>query len=532
MEQDTSVQLWHVYEITFRSKRYTGEYCGDVEVHADFVGPKGQEHTVDAFCDSGGIWRLRFCPEEVGEWSYRTHCSDTVDTGLHGRQGRFRCLPYEGSNPLYRHGRVRLSDNRRHFVHNDGTPFFWLADTTWSSVLQAKLDDWRYFLGRRREQGFTTMQSVMTNWRVMPQDAFGEKAYVGDENIIINPRFFQRIDAKVAAINEAGLLAASVMVWAIRGDANPGYTLPETDVVKLCRYLVARYGAYHVAWILAGDGQYHGEAAERWRHIGRAVFSDQHDQLVTMHPCGMDWVADEFRNEEWYDFIGYQSGHDSNEETLRWLVQGPPAQEWRKSPPRPIINLEPNYEHHIPYHRKERFTGYDVRRALYWSLMVTPTAGVTYGHHGIWPWLEQAALPPDHPYTGVAPAWRDSIDAEGALSLRPLRAFFDSLPWWRLRPAQELLVVQPGDQDAEAFITVATTEERDTVVAYLPKGGEVHLSHQVNIAEAQWFDPRTGERHPAGVVPKSTLPLDTPGEMWQFQAPDNRDWLLRIRSVD
>jgi len=531
MQSRIDIQRWHVYEWTLKSERYRDEYPGGIEVHADVIGPSGQERTVAGFGDGNGLWRIRFSPDEVGEWSYRTHCSDAQDRGLHGQQGRFRCLPYDGDNPLYRHGTVGLSGDRRHFAHADGTPFFLLADTTWSSVLQAKLEDWRFFLARRRQQGFTAVQSVMTNWRVMPQDAWGEKAYVGDESITINPRFFQRIDAKVAAINEAGLLAVSGMVWAIRGDANPGYTLPEADVIKLCRYLVARYGAYHVAWFLGGDGDYRGEKADRWRRIGRAVFADQHDHPVTMHPAGLHWVADQFRDEEWYDFIGYQSGHGSSEETLRWLVQGPPAQEWRKAPPRPIVNLEPNYEHHKPYHRAEPFGGFDVRRALYWSLLVSPTAGVTYGDHGIWPWLEEAALPPDHPYTGVSPAWRDSVEAEGALSLRPLRALFDSLLWWRLRPAQELLVAQPGDRDAGAFIAVAASEERDAIVAYLPKGGEIHLSRQVSLGEAQarWFDPRTGESHAAGVVPEGTPLPNAPRGMWHFQAPDERDWLLVIR---
>ena len=56
----------------------------------------------------------------------------------------------------------------------------------------------------------------------------------------------------------------------------------------------------------------------RWKKIGRAVFGDRHERLVTMHPCGQSWVADEFRHEDWFDFIGYQKNR--SDVRRRWRV--------------------------------------------------------------------------------------------------------------------------------------------------------------------------------------------------------------------
>ena len=515
------VQQWHVYEITLHGLLEYRNPSKDVSVAVTFRGPNDERLEVDAFWDGGDTWRARFATGTLGTWRWRSVCFNADDYGFHLKAGSFECVPYEGDNPLYRHGPLRLSADRRSFAHADGTPFFWLGDTVWAGVQKAKLEDWQRFLEVRRQQGFTLIQHVLCNWRVFPQDSCGEKAYWepagAGSGIKVNPAYFQRLDAKFAAINAHGLVAAPVILWAIKGAANPGYTLPEPDAILLARYIVARYGAYNVAWLLAGDGDYRGELAERWRRIGTAVFRGRHDRPVTMHPGGEHWVADEFRDQEWFDFIGYQSGHGCAPEDWRWLVQGPPAQEWLKPPARPIVNLEPNYEGHIAYGTQYRFTARDVRRALYWSLLLAPTAGVTYGDHGIWPFPERRELPTDHAYSGESGPWYEALYDEGARQLQHLRSLFASLPWWRLRPAPELLAEQPGEADLGHYITVAKSEDGGALLAYLPAGGSIRLQPgAAKGGSASWYNPRTGERQAARQEGDS------------FAAPDEEDWLLVI----
>lgn len=518
-----AVMMWMVLELAFESRREYANPLWDVDVNVIFTSPSGRKHAIDAFWDGGKIWRVRFSPDEVGEWKWHTECSDRENDGLHGKSGSFQCIPYKGDNPLYLHGAIRLSPNRRFFVHADGTPFFWLADTAWNGVLKAKSNDWERYLQTRREQGFTVVQFVSTHWRAFPQDEFGETAYTGTQRIQINPEFFRRLDTKVAAINRHGLVAAPVILWALR-PPSPAAVLPEEDLIKLARYIVARWGAYQVIWILGGDGDYRGEKSERWKRIGRAVFGDRHDRLVTMHPGGMHWVADEFRNEEWFDFIGYQSGHGDAFDNILWLVLGPPAQEWLKEPPRPIINLEPNYEAHLAYQSRKPFTAFHVRRALYWSLLIAPTAGVTYGNHGIWFWAEKPEVPTDHPNSGVAPVWHEAVRSEGAECVKHLKNFFSSLQWWKLRPAQEMLINQPATpKQPHKFVAAATAEDGSFAVVYIPEGDAIHLRMELlkRPAIARWFNPRTGEWREVGNAPEPTA---------EFQTPDANDWVLLIVS--
>ena len=518
----SEIALWMVFEVALEAGRAHGNPLWDVRVEVAFTSPSGDVRAVEAFWDGGRTWRARFCPDEVGSWKWCSECSDETDAGLHGKEGGFRCVEYEDGNPLYAHGPVRLSESRRHFVHADGTPFFWLADTAWNGGLRSTDEDWERYLQARAAQGFTAVQFVCTQWRGGSSDRLGETAFESPDHVRVNPGFFQRLDAKVAAANQHGLTAAPVMLWTI-GETDPGQLLSEESAVRLCRYMVARWGAHHVIWFLGGDGNYKGERAERWKRTGRAVFGDRHDRLVTMHPCGQTWVAPEFRGEPWFDFIGYQSGHGDSPQHLRWLAMGPPAQDWDAEPVLPIANLEPNYETHISYHTKTRFTDREVRRAAYWSLLVSPPAGVTFGHNAIWNWGEEPQLPEGHEGLGMVGPWHSGLDTPGIRSMTLLRTFFGSLPWTELRPAPQILADQPGTEAPHLFVSAAATEDRAVAVVYLPEGGAVALdtSGLRAPASARWWDPRKGEYHDGG-------PLAAGVQEWV--APDEGDWVLLIEA--
>ena len=516
-----TVPKWGYFERKFTgSAAYTNPFQ-DVQLTIVFTAPSGDQHRVEGFWDGGNTWLARFSPNQTGTWMY-TATSIPEDHGLHGQSGSFICGLPIGPTRFEQHGPLQLSDNRRHLIHADGMPFLWLGDTAWNGPLRATPSEWAYYLRERVRQKFTAVQWVTTQWLAAPGgDLNGNTAFDGMDQISIHPAFFQRLDGYVQAICQAGLLNVPVMLWAAEwrdAEFNPGAFLPEDQAIALGRYMVARWGAYPIVWILPGDSDYRAEKAERWKRIGRGVFGDKPHAPVILHPGGMHWNGDEFRQESWLDILGYQSGHGDDEKTLEWLVCGPPATDWQIEPARPFINLEPPYEYHISYQSQTRITADFTRRALYWSLLVSPTAGVTYGGHGIWGWDDGTAPPVAHPNTGIPLHWKQALMMDAAKEVCYIADLFESIEWWKLIPAPELIDSQPGEQERGRYVTASKSLEGDLVVVYIPADREIQLklAGLPDDLSAIWFNPRTGVRQSA------TL------NGGHFTTPASEDWLLLL----
>jgi len=501
----------------------------EVALSVTFTAPSGLAHHIDGFWDGGMSWRARFKPDELGQWMFTTACSDTANSGLHAQSGAFVCVDSSGATRFDQHGPLRVAANRRFLEHADGTPFLWLADTAWSGPLRSTAAEWAHYLRERVRQGFSAVQWVATQYLAAPDgDLDGQLPYAGHAQIVVNPAFYQRLDQRLDAMNAAGLLGVPVLLWAaswgdeLVNNSNPGFALPEDQAILLARYMIARWGAHDVVWILNGDGDYRGPMAERWQRIGQAVFGARAHAPVVLHPNGMNIPTEEFRDQSWLDITGYQSGHGDDEETQRWLVAGPPAQDWQRDPPRPSINLEPPYEHHIAYQSQQRISPLTVRRALYWSLLVAPTAGVTYGGHGVWGWDDGTAPPVAHPNTGVPLPWRAALVMPAAEQMHTLAELFGGIEWWRLRPAPELILTQPGLLQPSRTILAARSDAGDLALIYTPEAGTLAL----NLADlrpsltAHWINPSTGEHFDATYS-------GTVGHA-HFATPAAGDWVLLL----
>lgn len=522
---ETRVGQWTRFEAVFQAAADYPDPLGGVTLNVAFRSPSGQTHIVVAFWDGGRFWRARFAPDEIGSWSYRTG-AEPQDFGLHNKSGTFQCVAGTSHLELFRRGAIRVSKNRHHFEHADGTPFFWLGDTVWNGALLSDARDWNVFLEDRAAKGFTVIQFVTTQWSAAYADATGRVAYRvrkqgGREELAVDPTFFQRLDDRVSAINTKGMLAAPVLLWAhpSQPELNPGVRLSEAQMIQLGRYLVARYGAHQVVWMLNGDGDYSGENAPKWKRVGRAVFANPHPgRLATMHPGRLKWTFDEHAAEPWYSFTGYQSGHRDDEAHLKWLVtEGPPSKAWRAENHLPVVNLEPNYEDHRSRSpgATHVFTGAEIRRAAYWSLLVGPPAGVTYGAHGIWSWETRKAEPLNHTGTGPAAPWTQAMALPGSTQMSHLAALMRSVEWWKLRPAPQLLAHQPGNRDVAKWVAAAAPEDGRWALVYVPAGSSVLLRPEVakKLGKGRWFNPRTG--------------------LWRdatnLEPPDASDWVLHLR---
>ncbi len=67
---------------------------------------------------------------------------------------------WKGSSVDFKHGKLKISENRRFLVFEDGTPFFYLGDTGWEMFHRLTKAETEQYLENRREKGFTVIQAV------------------------------------------------------------------------------------------------------------------------------------------------------------------------------------------------------------------------------------------------------------------------------------------------------------------------------------------------------------------------------------
>lgn len=505
--QPHEAPLWHKLELDFISNTdYDNPLYDVADFNVVFTSASGREKKVNGFWDGGLNWKIRFLPDEIGEWSWKSNCSDKTNAGLHEQSEQFICIKGDEKLELFQRGTIKHSPGKYHLTYDDGTPFFWMACTAWNGAMKSTHPDWDHYLNYRKDHHYNVIQFVTTQWRGGDSNLDGDVAFTGAGRIEVNPLFFQKLDERVDRINEFGLVASPVLLWALPSvtgrQLSPGYYLPVDEAAMLASYIVARYQGNHVVWALGGDGRYFDHFEARWKAIGQQVFGDIDHALATLHPHGSSYIGDLYAGESWYSLMGYQSSHNYTQRVVDFINRKEVANNWSKIRPLPNINMEPLYEN-IHDHQ----TSENVRNAIWWSLFATPIAGITYGANGIWPWVEEDGGPIlNHRTAPWTVSWKNSLDLPVSREMKYLYEFVDQFDWWDFFPNPDLLTEQPGDEVFDAFVGVLSKQDNSQILAYIPKNNQITLRVPVDANfRARWFDPTKNKYTPATVELSQSL---------------------------
>ncbi|WP_337174513.1 DUF4038 domain-containing protein [Paludisphaera sp.] len=524
------VEAGKVAEISFESRKARPDPFHDVALDVVFTAPDGATFRVPAFWAGGSTWKVRYSGRTPGVHRYRTECADVDDAALHGVEGAVEVVPYAGDNPLLRHGPVRAADDRRHFAHADGTPFFWLGDTWWMGLSErlAFPDDFRRLVDDRVAKGFNVVQIVAGLYPDMPAfDPRGrnEAGFPWEPDYArINPAYFDAADRRIAELAERGLTPCVVGAW--------GYHLPwlgEARMKQHWRYLVARWGAYPVVWCVAGEttmpfylSNTKAEDSERqkrgWTEVAAYLREiDPFHRLVTTHPSRT--ARESVTDPAVLDFDMQQTGHGTPPEGHAALA----SQGWDAMPTMPVISGEARYE---ALEINPTLTDADARKAFWSHVVASGCAGHTYGVNGVWQVNRK-----DHPY-GNSPAgnnwgttpWDVAMSLPGSSQLAAAARLITSIPGWdRFEPRPDLVAWADPAEKAPAPLCVATPDGSRLI--YILKPGAARLTGlpAEKAFELRWFDPVSGTT--ADPVP---LPA-TPDGAATISPPDgDHDWAVVV----
>jgi hypothetical protein len=386
-----------VFEVSLTAAKSIDNPYGQVPVDgsADYLevlfsgvsgAAAGERITVKGFWYGDNTWKVRFTPPLEGTWEYE---SFSEDQGMNNLTGNIVVSGWEDyamkENPV-RRGMIRVTRNDaragRYFEYSDGTPFLWIGDTWWN---WAKIDlpffRFRELADDRAEKGFTIGQLFV------PGNGWGAKATIHKDNFTrIDTEHIKKIDSIVSYANQKGI-TVWIHGWWARENMNE--QISEEQVKRWWRYLIHRYGAFNVVWVLAGEYNmynYSGYPLSFWDELGIMIKDeDPYERIVSTHPTPPGWgggaeapqwsTAEVLHAASWMDYNQIQTGHGKYRNELTPEIVDA---SYREHPPKPIVVTEPWYEF-----VEGNPTGMDIRLGA-WSAFLSGAAGHSYAGGHVW----------------------------------------------------------------------------------------------------------------------------------------------------
>ena len=519
-------------EIELTSSRSYGHPVNDVELSCEFVSPQGRRTTVLGFWDGGSTYRVRFSADVTGSWTYRTWCNDSANTGLHHRSGVLHVRVSPDETPLETLGLPRVSPDKRYFVSANGEPWFYLADTAWELTWKSTMDELRAYLSDRKSKKFNAIQfcviSHMLNGPNGLPNQRQQTTFLNDDLTLPNPGYFTYLDTLVRMMNDSGMVASMVPLWAWFAEPHrddPRFDarfFSEREAVAWATYIGARYAGHNVIWIVAGDKNYNTPIQQHyWTTFATALRrADGGRHLTTLHTGGSSASFDYFDSTaQWLDFHMYQSSH-ALQNTSPWSI---PLRGWSLPGTKPMLDGETVYEdlfdqfwlydEHADSAKLRRFRDEDVRRTRYEGVLSGAIAGTTYGANGVYQWnVERLPEPGKFPHYLVLDALKMRVAGQMAV----VKDLMTMLSWHAFVPAPHSWTATIGTE------FIPTSQNSRFLVSYFAHGisPQRYVYDGPAITCYAWFNPRNGTRARAigGFEPFVA------GR--RIEKPDSSDWLF------
>ena len=328
---NSSVSKWDIFEFSAKGPSEGNPYL-DVEFGAVFCFGNRQI-TVPGFYDGDGTYRVRYCPDTEGDWTFTT-VSETA--ALNGLSGAFSVTPAQPDN----HGPVQVR-NQFHFAHADGTPYLPFGTTCYAWTHQ-KEDMQKQTLETLKDGPFNKIRmgvfpkDYIYNTNAPLHDVYMRNADGTHDMDRPNFECFRHFENQIGALADLGIEADIILFhpydrW--------GYcTMTEEQDFRYLRYVVARIAAYrNVWWSLANEYDFllDTKPMARWDAFFHIIEEcDPSHHLRSIHNGDVDKNYD--HRKPWVSHVCIQN----------WDVKR--VYEWRDDYGKPVINDEPEYEGDVP----------------------------------------------------------------------------------------------------------------------------------------------------------------------------------------
>ena len=384
----------------------------------------------------------------------------------------------QGAKP-WDNGRLKVSDNHRYLIHENGTPFFWLGNTAWLISERLTRDDVEFYLTKEREAGYNVEQIQVLN-AIPTFNIYGMQA--NDESFDMQKfsrkdqyGYWEHLDYIVDFAASQGIYIAMDCIWG-------------SQINKMTTEKAAKYGKFlgeryknkpNIIWMMGGD-VLGDRGTASWDALAKAIRKADPNHVMTFHPRGRTTSSRWFADRDWMDFHMFQSGHrrygqrngdgdytikdNTEEDNWRYVDLT-----WNGNPQKPVIDGEPSYED-IPQGLHDfsapRWMDYDVRRYAYWAVFAG-CFGHTYGHNSIMQFIKPGLLAS----FGAEKPWWDAMKDPGYNQMKYLKWLILAFPFEERIADQSVIAGQNG----ERYDRNIATRGNDYLLVYNYSGKPMQL---------------------------------------------------------
>ena len=317
------MRQYETFELTFSGAAPQDQWAA-VDLEAAFTCG-GKTTAVKGFYDGGGRYKVRFLPEDAGEYRWKA-------TGIFSAEGEEACASAHGN-----HGPVRAGGT--HFQYADGTPFLPFGTTVYALASQddALVDQ---TIAALKNAPFNKIRMCVFpkhydyNHNDPPCYPFEKRPDGAWNTGRPNTAFWHRFEAILDRIGALGIQIDLILFHPY--DRWGFASLPQADNLQYLDYLLRRLSAKpYIWWSLANEYDLCGsKSLSDWEEIEAYVAdNDPYRHLLSSHNCFCFW-----------DFSRERVTHCSIQtkalsEIPRWLLR------YRK----PVIIDECCYEGDLPH---------------------------------------------------------------------------------------------------------------------------------------------------------------------------------------
>ena len=272
-------------ELVYTAPEPQGSYV-TADLTAEFVSPSGVKQTVKGFYDGNNTYKIRFCPEETGIYTYGISGIIEDSGSIHVEQADNNCN---------RHGIVRACDT--HFKHADGTWFYPFGTTIYALIHQERE------LVKKTMETLSRAPFNKVRMCLFPKDydynknepelyAYNKDAEGRWDYNCPCYEFFRYLEECIEELDAMGIQCDLILFHPY--DRWGFADMSDTEIDLYLDYVTRRLSAYpNVWWSLANEFDIMKYDIKVWEHIAEYVSgNDPYGHLLSNHNCITFWDFD------------------------------------------------------------------------------------------------------------------------------------------------------------------------------------------------------------------------------------------------